>query len=151
MRLTAASADPGHLERLAALVNGRVEKMQGSTRHPSPATLLALVALDLSDEMLAESARHQKAHEASEEKLRALHAECVRKMREAQAECERKVAECEERARRMVAESESRAREVESAARQMAMDAMAEIDRALAFDDELALREQKAHETSETA
>lgn len=151
LRLTAASADPGHLERLAALVNGRVEKMQTSTRHPSPATLLALAALDLADEMCADQARHTRAQEAAEERVRTMLADCERRVREAEAESAKRIAEAEERAKKLVAESDRRARDVEAAARAMALEALAEIERAIATDDALQAREQKATEASETA
>lgn len=125
--------------------------MQTSTRHPSPATLLALAALDLADEMCADQSRHARAIEAAEERLRATLADCERRVREAEADTARRVAEADERAKKLVAESERRAREVEHAARAMAMEALAEIERAIAADDEHAAREQKASDASETA
>ncbi len=48
-----ANAEPGHLERLALLVNERCDEMKRNTRSNVPATLLALVCLDLADELTA--------------------------------------------------------------------------------------------------
>lgn len=100
-----ANADPTHLERLAQSVNERYESVQQSTRNAVPSTLLALVALDLADEL--QGAR--------------------RKLDEAREEC-----------RRAVAAAEGRAREVEQAARRAVADAIAEIDRTLGRDEDLA-------------
>lgn len=73
----AASANERHLESLAALVNERAETVQRSARGAAPSTLLALVALDLADEIVA----------------------CRRKVDEAQREAARAVSDAESRAR----------------------------------------------------
>ncbi len=76
LRLT-ANGNERHLESLAALVNQRVEDIQRSAKGAPASTQLALVALDLADEIMA----------------------CRRKVEEAQREAARAVAEAEERAR----------------------------------------------------
>ncbi len=58
----AANADPGHLERLAALINERVETVQRSTRTATASTLLALVALDVADELVSTRRKVEEAH-----------------------------------------------------------------------------------------
>lgn len=63
-----ANADQGHLESLASLINGRVEALQKGSRTATNATLLALVALDLADEMMA---LRKKADDAKAERDRA--------------------------------------------------------------------------------
>jgi cell division protein ZapA (FtsZ GTPase activity inhibitor) len=125
-----ANTDEEHLEGLARVVTERYEAMQRATRNAVPATLLALVALDLADEV--QSAR--------------------RKLEEELAATRRKLEEAREEARRAVGAAEARARDVEQLARRAVADAIAEIDRALA-DDESAVRkatEASGDEASET-
>lgn len=50
MRL-ATQGNEHHLERLAATVNGRIEALARSVKGVPQATLLAMVALDLADEL----------------------------------------------------------------------------------------------------
>ncbi|MBI5513877.1 MAG: cell division protein ZapA [Deltaproteobacteria bacterium] len=97
LRLT-AHADPGHLERLAALVNERVQQLQGASgaRPQASATLLALVALDLADELhaarcLAEEARAEAraAVAAAEARARDVEDTCRRAVAEVLADIDR--------------------------------------------------------------
>jgi cell division protein ZapA (FtsZ GTPase activity inhibitor) len=76
LRLT-AHGNEKHLEGLAALVNQRVEEMQKSAKGAPASTTLALVALDLADEIIA----------------------CRRKVEDAQRDAARAVAEADDRAR----------------------------------------------------
>jgi cell division protein ZapA (FtsZ GTPase activity inhibitor) len=76
LRLT-AHGNEKHLESLAALVNQRVEEMQKSAKGAPASTTLALVALDLADEIIA----------------------CRRKLDDAQRDAARAVAEADDRAR----------------------------------------------------
>lgn len=56
-----ADADDSHLQRLAALVNDRVEELKSKTsRVASPAQLLALVALELADDLLCAQERENR-------------------------------------------------------------------------------------------
>jgi cell division protein ZapA (FtsZ GTPase activity inhibitor) len=64
-----ANAEPQHLAQLAQLVNERFDAIQAATKNNIPATLLALAALDLADEL--QSAR-RKLEEAREEARRAI-------------------------------------------------------------------------------
>jgi cell division protein ZapA (FtsZ GTPase activity inhibitor) len=98
-----AHADGDHLVRLAQLVNERFSAIQGTTRNATPATVLALVALDLADEL---------------------------------GEVRRRADEARDEARRAIAAAESREREVELAARRAIAEAIEEIDRALASEDD---------------
>jgi cell division protein ZapA (FtsZ GTPase activity inhibitor) len=83
LRLT-AHGNERHLEQLASVVNQRVEEIQRTAKGAPASTQLALVALDLADEVIA----------------------CRRKLEEAQREAARAVAEADERAR--VAEQTAR-------------------------------------------
>ena len=65
----AAHGDPGHLEALAAVVNQRVETIQKSAKSAPPSTLLALVALDLADELLAARRRADEAQRDAERRV----------------------------------------------------------------------------------
>ena len=85
-----ANTDEKHLELLAKLVNERFEAIQRSTKNSIPATLLALVALDLADELLGAK---KKVDEAREEGRRAV------------AAAEARAREVEHMARRAVAEA----------------------------------------------
>ncbi len=59
-----ADADDSHLQRLAALVNERVEELKGKTsRVAPPAQLLALVALGLADDLLCAQDRESRVRE----------------------------------------------------------------------------------------
>lgn len=53
--------DAPHLERLAALVNERFEALQRSGRGASPGQVLAMVALNLADDLLTEKVRAEAA------------------------------------------------------------------------------------------
>ncbi len=97
-----ANTDQPHLERLAHEVNERIATMSRETRSNQPGTLLALVALQLADEL--DEARRALAHTREE-------------------------------SHRAVTSAEARAREVEQLARKSVIDALAEIDRALAADE----------------
>lgn len=79
-----ANADPAHLEVLAAMVNERITALQRGTRSATHATLLALVALDLADEVVA---ARKRADEARADRDRAV------------AEAAHDVARCREEAR----------------------------------------------------
>lgn len=54
-----SDAEEGHLERLAAMINARIDALGGgAARAASPAQLLAVVALGLADELVeAEESR----------------------------------------------------------------------------------------------
>ena len=84
-------------------MNERFSAIQGTTRNATPATVLALVALDLADEL---------------------------------GEVRRRADEARDEARRAIAAAESREREVELAARRAIAEAIEEIDRALASEDD---------------
>lgn len=111
-----ANAEPAHLERLALEVNQRIATMSLETRSKQPGTLLALVALQLADEL--DEARRARA-------------------------------QAQEDSRRAIATAETRARDVEQLARKSVIDALAEIDRALAADDDSVSRLE--HSEGETA
>lgn len=64
-----AHADETHLTRLAQVVNDRFATLNNNARGAAPATVLALVALDLADE-LAEA--RKRLEEAREEARRAV-------------------------------------------------------------------------------
>lgn len=85
-----ANTDAGHLERLAQVVNERFESLQSATRSTVPATVLALVALDLADEL---HAARRKLEEARDEARRAV------------AAAEARTREVEQLARRAVADA----------------------------------------------
>lgn len=85
-----ANADEGHLQELAARVNERFDSMQLATRNAVPSTVLALVALDLADEL---HAAQRKLEEAREEARRTVQA------------AEQRAREVEQMARRAVAEA----------------------------------------------
>lgn len=76
LRLT-ANGNERHLEQLASVVNQRVEEIQRTAKGAPASTQLALVALDLADEILSSR----------------------RKLEEAQRDAARAIAEAEERAR----------------------------------------------------
>jgi len=85
-----ANADPAHLESLAAMVNERIAAMQRGARGATHATVLALVALDLADEVV--SAR-KRADEARTARDRAV------------ADAAREVSQCREEARAALTEA----------------------------------------------
>lgn len=62
LRLSGQS-DTEHVTALAALVNERYETLQRAGRSASPTQVLAMLALNLADEVLAERARAQAAQE----------------------------------------------------------------------------------------
>lgn len=68
LRLT-AHGNEQHLEQLAAVVNRRVEDMQKTAKGAGSATVLALVALDLADEL---AATRRRLDEAQRESAKAL-------------------------------------------------------------------------------
>jgi cell division protein ZapA (FtsZ GTPase activity inhibitor) len=110
-----ANTDRVHLERLACEVNDRVATLQRETRSNVPGTLLALVALQLADELDEARRALEQARDESQHSLTA---------------------------------AESRAREIEQLARRAVTEAIAEIDRALALDDETAARTASAESES---
>lgn len=57
----AAHGDPESLHRLAALVNARVEVVHRAARGSGAPTVLALVALDLAEELVATRRRAEEA------------------------------------------------------------------------------------------
>lgn len=77
-----ATADEAHLQKLAALINERVEALGKGPRIATQATLLALVALDLADEMLAARRRADDAR-AERDRARRVAEEAVREAQEA--------------------------------------------------------------------
>jgi|LNFM01.1.fsa_nt_gb cell division protein ZapA (FtsZ GTPase activity inhibitor) len=98
-----AHADETHLVELAKLVNDRFSTIQGSTRNAAPATVLALVALDLADEL---ATARRKADEARDEAKRAVAAAEARE-REVEAAARRAVAEAIEEIDRALAAEDS--------------------------------------------
>jgi cell division protein ZapA (FtsZ GTPase activity inhibitor) len=62
LRLSGQS-DSEHVTALAALVNERFEALQRAGRGAAPAQVLAMLALNLADEVLSERARSQAAQE----------------------------------------------------------------------------------------
>jgi cell division protein ZapA (FtsZ GTPase activity inhibitor) len=59
-----ADAEESHLQRLAALVNERVDELKGkSSRVAAPAQLLALVALGLADDLLCSQEKENRVRE----------------------------------------------------------------------------------------
>lgn len=85
-----AHSNEQHLLRLAQLINDRFAKLQTSTRAAVPATVLALVALELADELF-ESRR--QVDEVREESARAI------------AAVEHRAREVEQAARQAVADA----------------------------------------------
>lgn len=84
-----ANADPQHLESLASLVNERVEAVSRSARGAGTPTVLALVALDLADEVLASRRRVDDAKTEANARVEAAEArakEVERAARDAVAE-----------------------------------------------------------------
>ncbi len=69
-----AQAEEAHLVRLAQRVNDRVQAVQTSARSASPATVLALVSLDLMDECEALRARLTEAQESAQRAIAAAEA-----------------------------------------------------------------------------
>ncbi|MBL8681032.1 MAG: cell division protein ZapA [Myxococcales bacterium] len=94
-----AHADEAQLVELAKLVNDRFAAIQGATRNATPATVLALVALDLADEL---STARRKADEAREDAKRAIAAAEARE-REVELAARRAVAEAIEEIDRALA------------------------------------------------
>lgn len=64
-----AHADPQHIERLAGLVNERVETIQRAAKGAGMPTILALLALDLADELHATKRRAEESQTRSKEEL----------------------------------------------------------------------------------
>ena len=64
-----AHADPQHIERLAGMVNERVETIQRAAKGAGMPTILALLALDLADELHATRRRAEEAQARSKEEL----------------------------------------------------------------------------------
>jgi cell division protein ZapA len=59
-----SDAEPGHLERLAEVVNQRVSALGAkAARNASPAQLLAVVALGLADDLLSAEERRKRVEE----------------------------------------------------------------------------------------
>lgn len=88
LRLSGAM-DQEHLERLASLVNERFESLQRGARGVAPAQVLAMVALNLADDVLSERA---KAEEAAAEHRRAA-ASADERAREVEAAARRAIAD----------------------------------------------------------
>jgi cell division protein ZapA (FtsZ GTPase activity inhibitor) len=110
-----ASNDRQQLERLAHEVNDRFAAMQRQTRASVPAAVLALVALQLADEL---------------------------------DEARRALTTARDQSTQALTAAETRAREIEQMARRAVTEAIAEIDRALAVDDEAAARTTSAESES---
>jgi cell division protein ZapA (FtsZ GTPase activity inhibitor) len=110
-----ASNDRVQLERLAREVNDRFAVMQRQTRATVPAAVLALVALQLADEL---------------------------------DEARRSLSTAKDQSTQALSAAETRAREIEQMARRAVTEAIAEIDRALAIDDEAAARTPSAESES---
>ncbi len=85
----AASTDASHVQRLAAMVNDRVAGLQKGARAASPSTMLALVALEMADEVL----RARQQAEAAEERARGMIAEVEARAREVEQAARRAVAD----------------------------------------------------------
>lgn len=68
LRLT-AQGNERHLEQLAATVNGRVEALAKGVKGAPAATLLAMAALDLADELTALRRKLDEAQRASAERV----------------------------------------------------------------------------------
>lgn len=66
-----ANTDPSHIEALAAFVNERVEVVSRTARGGGTPTLLALVALDLADEVQTLRTRVQSAEREASERVAA--------------------------------------------------------------------------------
>lgn len=64
-----AHADPQHIERLAGMVNERVEAIQRAAKGAGMPTILALLALDLADELHATRRRAEEAQGRSKEEI----------------------------------------------------------------------------------
>ncbi len=89
LRLSGAM-DEGHVERLAALVNARYEELQRGARGVAPAQVLAMLALNLADDVLTERARAEAA---------------VTEQRRAATSAEERAREVELAARRAIADA----------------------------------------------
>jgi cell division protein ZapA (FtsZ GTPase activity inhibitor) len=84
-----AHADPEHIERLAGMVNERVETIQRAARGAGTPTILALLALDLADELHATRRRAEESQSRAKDELeraRAHAAQVEHSAREAIAE-----------------------------------------------------------------
>ena len=64
-----AHADPQHIERLAGMVNERVETIQRAAKGAGMPTILALLALDLADELHATRRRAEESQARSKEEV----------------------------------------------------------------------------------
>jgi len=64
-----AHADPQHIERLAGMVNERVEAIQRAAKGAGMPTILALLALDLADELHATRRRAEEAQARSKDEI----------------------------------------------------------------------------------
>lgn len=98
-----AHADESHLVELAQLVNERFATIQGSTRNATPATVLALVALDLADEL---NEAKRRADEAKEQARRAI-AQAEAREREVELAARRAIADAIEEIDRALAVEDS--------------------------------------------
>jgi cell division protein ZapA (FtsZ GTPase activity inhibitor) len=94
-----AHADESHLVELAQLVNERFATIHGSTRNATPATVLALVALDLADEL---NEAKRRADEAKEQARRAI-AQAEAREREVEVAARRAIADAIEEIDRALA------------------------------------------------
>jgi len=84
-----AHVEESHLVELARLVNERFANIQNSTRNATAATVLALVALDLADEL---SEAKRRADEAKEQARRAI-AQAEAREREVELAARRAIAD----------------------------------------------------------
>ena len=94
-----AHADENHLVELSRLVNERFATIQASTRNATAATVLALVALDLADEL---NEARRKADEAKEQARRAV-AQAEASAREVELAARRAIADAIEEIDRALA------------------------------------------------
>lgn len=108
----AASADPQHLDRLAALVNERVDAIQKSARGAGVPTLLALVCLDLADELHATRQRADAARaDAASQRV-----ELEARVRDVEADARRAIADALHEIDRALAADEALAAQESAAA-----------------------------------
>lgn len=88
LRLSGQS-DPEHVASLAALVNERYDELQRAGRGAAPTQVLAMLALNLADEVLAERARSAAAAETHRRSL----AEAEAKARSLEADARKAIAD----------------------------------------------------------
>lgn len=113
LRLSGAM-DEGHVERLAALVNARYEELQRGARGVAPAQVLAMLALNLADDVLTERARaeaavteQRRAATSAEERAREVELAARRAIADAIAMIDRALVADDDALAREAAESDS--------------------------------------------